>query len=124
MSGDSSEIISSPAPPGWDSSPSQGTQNEAIRNIATPPGWDTSPPKGTQQKATRNIATPPGWDTSPPKVTQYEATGNIPPSPWMGYQSIARINIMITGTQLYTFVKTDNVELNFSPKETTREKKN
>ena len=41
--------------PGWDASPSQGTQHEATRNIATLPGWDASPSQGSQHKAARGI---------------------------------------------------------------------
>ena len=44
--------------PGWDASPSQGTQHEATRSIATPTGWDASPSQGTQHEATRSITTP------------------------------------------------------------------
>ena len=45
-------------PPGWDASPSQGTQHEATRSITIPPGWDASPSQGTQYKATWNITSP------------------------------------------------------------------
>ena len=30
-------------PPGWEASPSQGTQHEETRGITTPPGWEASP---------------------------------------------------------------------------------
>ena len=45
--------------PGWDASPSQGTQHEATRSITTPPGWDASPSQGTQHEATSSITIPP-----------------------------------------------------------------
>ena len=96
-------------PPGWDASPSQGTQHDATRSITTsppphldampvhqrvpsmkqlgvltlPPGWDASPSQGTQHEATRSITTPPGWDASPSQGTQHEATRNITtPAGW------------------------------------------
>ena len=46
--------------PGWDASPSQDTQHEVSRSIATPPpGWDASLSQDTQHEVTRSITTPP-----------------------------------------------------------------
>ena len=55
-------------PPGWDASPSQGTQHEAIRRITAPPGWDAGPAKGTQHDAIRSITAPPLHMVDAPSV--------------------------------------------------------
>ena len=63
--------------PGWDASPSQGTQHEATRSITPLPGWDASPSQDIQYEATRSITPLPGWDASPSQGTQHEATRTI-----------------------------------------------
>ena len=70
-------------PPGWDASPSQGTQYEATRRIYCSPGWDAGPPQDTQHEATRNITTPPWIGCSPSQGSQHEETRSITTPPWM-----------------------------------------
>ena len=55
--------------------------------LLLPPGWDASPSQGTQHEVTRSFTTSPEWDASPLQGTQHELTWNIttPPLPWMGH---------------------------------------
>ena len=57
--------------------------HEETRSITVPPGWDASPSQGTQHEETRSITVPPGWDASPSQGTQYEETRIITTSPWL-----------------------------------------
>ena len=84
----SSRSVTTVTPPGWDASPSQGTQHEVTGSITTPPGWDASPTQGTQHEVTRSITTPPGWDASSSQGTRQEVTRSITTPHWMECQSI------------------------------------
>ena len=92
--------------PGWDASPSQGTQHEATKSITTPLWMAASPSQGTQHEKTRSINTPldgvfvhhmapsmkrlgvlllpPRWEASPSQGTQHEKTRGITTPSWMG----------------------------------------
>ena len=71
-------------PPGWDATPSQGTQHDATRSITTPPDGMLVYHRVLTIKRPGIFLLPPGWAATPSLGTQHEATRNVSTPPWMG----------------------------------------
>ena len=83
-------------PPGWDASPSQGTQHEV-----------TGVSQGPQHEETkRYYYSPLDGMLGLSQSTQHEATWSITTSPTQGYPAVSRF----TRTHLYSWIEEHSVE--------------